>query len=407
MGDPLAIVIADAAARAVEFVGFPEAAINLAQATVHLALAPKSNASYMGLNRALDDVRNKAVGEVPKHLRDASYRASARLGHGKGYRVPARRAAGWVDQQYLPDALADAEYYRPTPHGAEGRLAARWRELRGETIPDERRRRRREWVVMSALDLLVVIVAVATLAAAATLCALGHDFSGRRSASRPPPRRSRTRPSRRSPSSGPRRGPQSGEVERIDDLLDVATAIGDRVDSATEVTYKALTSPVIKGVAFASGTRRAAQRLRRRRIRRDATFTRSPGSTEWGPWRPRTDRQNSGGPAGETPRSGSGVGAAAGASGTVWVQQKVKRQLETPRTGFGRARRRQRRRGNGGSARVPPAGRRRVEGRSTMRRARGRAPRRPATSERPAPPPAGRPDRGESLSSIRSGPSVV
>ena len=94
MGDPLAIVIADAAARAVEFVGFPEAAINLAQATVHLALAPKSNASYMGLNRALDDVRNKPVGEVPKHLRDASYRASARLGHGKGYQLPARRTDG-------------------------------------------------------------------------------------------------------------------------------------------------------------------------------------------------------------------------------------------------------------------------------------------------------------------------
>ena len=137
MGDPFAIVIADAAARAVEFVGFPEAAINLAQATVHLALAPKSNASYMGLNRALDDVRNKPVGEVPKHLRDASYRASARLGHGKGYRYPHDFAPGWVSQQYLPDALADAEYYRPTAHGAEGRLAARWRERRGETIPDD------------------------------------------------------------------------------------------------------------------------------------------------------------------------------------------------------------------------------------------------------------------------------
>ena len=75
---------------------------------MHLALAPKSNASYMGLDRALDDVRNKPVGEVPKHLRDASYRASARLGHGKGYRYPHDDAQGWVAQQYLPDELADA-----------------------------------------------------------------------------------------------------------------------------------------------------------------------------------------------------------------------------------------------------------------------------------------------------------
>lgn len=137
MADPLALVVADAAARAVEFVGFPEARINLAQATVHLALAPKSNTAYVGLGRALDDVRNAPVGEVPAHLRDASYGGAARLGHGAGYRYPHDEAGGWVDQQYLPDALADRRYYLPGANGAEARLVARWRERRGEVPPPE------------------------------------------------------------------------------------------------------------------------------------------------------------------------------------------------------------------------------------------------------------------------------
>ncbi|UDY36175.1 replication-associated recombination protein A [Dermatobacter hominis] len=135
MADPLAIVIADAAARAVEFVGLPEARINLAQATVHLALAPKSNTAYLGLGRAADDVRNRAVGEVPTHLRDASYKGAASLGHGKGYRYPHDHPDGWVDQQYLPDELAGERYYHPGPNGAEARLVARWRERRGEVPP--------------------------------------------------------------------------------------------------------------------------------------------------------------------------------------------------------------------------------------------------------------------------------
>jgi putative ATPase len=136
MADPLALVIADAAARAVEFVGLPEARINLAQATVHLALAPKSNTAYQGLERALADVRSGPVGEVPAHLRDASYRGARQLGHGAGYRYPHDEATGWVAQRYLPDELADTEYYRPGPHGAEGRLVARWRERRGEVRHD-------------------------------------------------------------------------------------------------------------------------------------------------------------------------------------------------------------------------------------------------------------------------------
>ncbi|MBS1838475.1 MAG: replication-associated recombination protein A, partial [Actinobacteria bacterium] len=132
MADPLALVVADAAARAVEFVGLPEARINLAQATVHLSLAPKSNTAYVGLDRAAADVRERAVGEVPSHLRDASYRGAASLGHGRGYRYPHDHPGGWVSQQYLPDELVGRRYYEPGVNGAEERLVARWRERQNQ-----------------------------------------------------------------------------------------------------------------------------------------------------------------------------------------------------------------------------------------------------------------------------------
>jgi putative ATPase len=135
LADPLALVVADAAARAVEFVGLPEARLNLAQATVHLALAPKSNAAYRALDAATADVRRGGFGEVPAHLRDAHHRGARSLGHGVGYRYPHDHPDGWVDQQYLPDELAGRRYYEPTGNGAEGRLAQRWRERRGEVAP--------------------------------------------------------------------------------------------------------------------------------------------------------------------------------------------------------------------------------------------------------------------------------
>ena len=86
--DPLALVVADAAARAVEFVGLPEAQLNLAQAVVHLACAPKSNRVTVALARAKDDVAEGPMGEVPVHLRDAHYRSASRIGHGEGYVYP-------------------------------------------------------------------------------------------------------------------------------------------------------------------------------------------------------------------------------------------------------------------------------------------------------------------------------
>ncbi|MCP3987644.1 MAG: replication-associated recombination protein A [Actinomycetia bacterium] len=141
MADPLSLVVADAAARAVEFVGLPEARINLAQATVHLATAPKSNAAYVGLDNAMADVQQHPAGEVPVHLRDASYQGAASLGHGRGYQYPHDHPGGWVDQAYLPDDLVDTRYYRPTGRGYEAQIAQRMeRPVSGEseTTDDDR-----------------------------------------------------------------------------------------------------------------------------------------------------------------------------------------------------------------------------------------------------------------------------
>jgi putative ATPase len=123
LADPMALVVADAAARALEFVGLPEAQLNLAEAAVYLATAPKSNRVAMGIWNAREDVRNAGGGEVPMHLRDASYRAAAKLGHGKGYQYPHEDPAGWLPQQHLPDELVGRVYYEPSEHGREGRLA--------------------------------------------------------------------------------------------------------------------------------------------------------------------------------------------------------------------------------------------------------------------------------------------
>jgi putative ATPase len=137
LADPTALGVAVAAADAVQFIGMPEGRIPLAQAVVHLATAPKSNAAYLGIDRAIADVREGRAGRVPKHLRDAHYPGAKRLGHGKGYRYPHDEAIGVVEQQYLPDGLTGAVYYRPTEHGNErdvsARLAKLRRIVRGET----------------------------------------------------------------------------------------------------------------------------------------------------------------------------------------------------------------------------------------------------------------------------------
>jgi putative ATPase len=134
MADPTALQTAVAAAQAVEFIGLPEARLNLAQATIHIALAPKSNAVVSAINAAAADVQAGLAGAVPKHLRDASYASAARLGHGRGYVYPHDDPAGVVGQQYAPEAVAGRQYYRPSAHGLEARYAersARIREILG------------------------------------------------------------------------------------------------------------------------------------------------------------------------------------------------------------------------------------------------------------------------------------
>jgi putative ATPase len=125
LADPTALQAAVAAAQAVEFVGLPEARINLAQAVIHLSLAPKSNAVIAAIGAASDDVKAGLAGPVPPHLRDAHYAGAQRLGHGQGYSYPHDDPAGVVTQQYAPDAIDGRAYYRPTRHGAEARYAER------------------------------------------------------------------------------------------------------------------------------------------------------------------------------------------------------------------------------------------------------------------------------------------
>jgi putative ATPase len=130
MADPQALLIAMAAADAVQLIGMPEGRIPLAQAVVYLATAPKSNSAYLALDAAIADVRAGKIGRVPKHLRDAHYPGAKRLGHGKGYQYAHDFDFGVVEQQYLPDDLRGTEYYTPTNHGNERDIAARLDKLR-------------------------------------------------------------------------------------------------------------------------------------------------------------------------------------------------------------------------------------------------------------------------------------
>ncbi len=136
LADPTALWTAEAAARAVEFVGLPEARLTLAHATLALALAPKSNSATTALAAATEAVRAGGSAPVPAHLRDAHYAAATRIGHGEGYRYPHDFPGAVVDQQYLPDALADAVFYTPTDHGREGSLVEQWR-LRNNRAQNE------------------------------------------------------------------------------------------------------------------------------------------------------------------------------------------------------------------------------------------------------------------------------
>jgi putative ATPase len=131
MADPTALQAAVAAAHAVQFIGMPEGRLALAQATIHLATAPKSNAVITAIDAALDDVRSGKAGAVPPHLRDGHYAGARKLGHAQGYRYPHGKPGAVLEQQYPPDELVGTDYYEPTGHGGERVLGERVPKLRG------------------------------------------------------------------------------------------------------------------------------------------------------------------------------------------------------------------------------------------------------------------------------------
>jgi len=127
LADPMALVLANAALQAAEFVGWPEARIPLAEATVYIATANKSNSAYMAIDAALEDVRSGRTVPVPEHLRDASYKGAKRLGHGQGYEYAHSHPEHFVAQDYLGTSK---RYYEPTEQGVEKKIkerVERWR----------------------------------------------------------------------------------------------------------------------------------------------------------------------------------------------------------------------------------------------------------------------------------------
>src|ERR687898_1943228 len=131
LADPTALQTAVAAAHAVQFIGMPEGRINLAQAVIALALAPKSNAVITAVNAAIADVNAGRIGLVPAHLRDAHYPGAKKIGHGQSYVYAHDEPHGIAAQQYLPDELINARYYEPTNHGAEAATAERLKRIEG------------------------------------------------------------------------------------------------------------------------------------------------------------------------------------------------------------------------------------------------------------------------------------
>ncbi len=135
LADPTALPVAVAAMEAAAAIGLPEARLPLAQATLHLALAPKSNAVIRAIDAAQADVRAGRIGQVPAHLRDAHHPGAQRMGHGVGYRYPHDDPSGVLTQQYAPDAVVARAYYEPTGHGSEARLGPLWQRLRAVLRP--------------------------------------------------------------------------------------------------------------------------------------------------------------------------------------------------------------------------------------------------------------------------------
>jgi putative ATPase len=139
LADPQALAVATSAADAVALIGMPEGRIPLAEATIYLATAPKSNKAYLAINSALSDVERGQIGVVPTHLRDAHYSGAKSLGHGSGYTYPHDSDLGVVSQQYLPDQIENVSYYEPTDRGYEREVRVRLEKLRSITRGYDRR----------------------------------------------------------------------------------------------------------------------------------------------------------------------------------------------------------------------------------------------------------------------------
>jgi len=132
LADPTALLVAEACARAVEFIGLPECRLTLAHATLTLALAPKSNSATDGLARAVKAVAEGGALEVPEHLRDSHYPGAKKLGSGTGYLYPHDFPNHWVEQRYLPEGVAEGEIFNPGSEGREGPSVEQWRKRRGQ-----------------------------------------------------------------------------------------------------------------------------------------------------------------------------------------------------------------------------------------------------------------------------------
>lgn len=130
LADPQALILANAAAQAAHMVGFPEARIILSEAACYVALAPKSNSAYVGIDAAISDVRHKECGVIPEHLRDSHYSGATKLGYGLTYKYVHNYPNGYVEQQYLPDLLRGVTYYEGIRRGREAILLEDWEQLR-------------------------------------------------------------------------------------------------------------------------------------------------------------------------------------------------------------------------------------------------------------------------------------
>ncbi|GMQ64943.1 replication-associated recombination protein A [Vallitalea maricola] len=130
--DPMAIQVAMAAADAVNFIGMPEGRIILSQAATYVACAPKSNAAYLAIDKALEDVKRVQITTIPSYLKDSHYSGAKKLGHGTGYKYAHDYENHYVEQQYLPDELVDEIYYNPTDQGYEKKIVEHFKKIKGK-----------------------------------------------------------------------------------------------------------------------------------------------------------------------------------------------------------------------------------------------------------------------------------